>query len=211
MWDYETRKLADWTIRIRRELLDGKEQKKATLEALGLLRGQLEQVNRRVPGAARRHLHTVTLWMSPPYPNTIPRAEYHPGAEWLRQNQRNPEMEKGIEFTNIAIFPKECRRMPMMALHELAHAYHHQVLGYDNPEIQNAYRQAVASKTYESVQRQGRGLERAYALNNAMEYFAETSEAFFGTNDFYPFTRSDLRKHDPEMEKLLKRLWDRGK
>ena len=31
--------------------------------------------------------------------------------------------------------------------------------------------------------------EKAYALNNPQEYFAEATEAFFGTNDFYPFVQ----------------------
>jgi hypothetical protein len=39
------------------------------------------------------------------------------------------------------------------------------------------------------------------------EYFAEASEAYFGTNDFYPFVRTELQRHDPEMYELLKRLW----
>ena len=40
-----------------------------------------------------------------------------------------------------------------------------------------------------------------------MEYFAECSEAYFGTNDFYPFVRSELRRHDPDAAALLGRLW----
>jgi hypothetical protein len=40
-----------------------------------------------------------------------------------------------------------------------------------------------------------------------MEYFAETTEAFFGTNDFFPFVRSELRRHDPGGYELLKKLW----
>jgi hypothetical protein len=40
-----------------------------------------------------------------------------------------------------------------------------------------------------------------------MEYFAETTEAFFSRNDFFPFTREELKQHDPEMEKLLEQLW----
>jgi hypothetical protein len=40
-----------------------------------------------------------------------------------------------------------------------------------------------------------------------MEYFAEQSEALFGTNDFFPFVRSELEQHDPRMFALLKRLW----
>jgi hypothetical protein len=40
-----------------------------------------------------------------------------------------------------------------------------------------------------------------------MEYFAEATEAFFGTNDFYPFVHSELRRHDEAMFRLLERLW----
>ena len=50
--------------------------------------------------------------------------------------------------------------------------------------------------------------KRAYALNNDKEYFAECSEAFFGTNDFYPFVRSELKEHDSTMHALLRRLWE---
>ena len=40
-----------------------------------------------------------------------------------------------------------------------------------------------------------------------MEYFAESTEAFFGTNDFYPFVRAELKQHDPKMFDLLWKLW----
>jgi len=43
---------------------------------------------------------------------------------------------------------------------------------------------------------------RAYAMNDAKEYFAEETEAFFGRNDFYPFTREELKKHDPSHVRL---------
>ena len=52
-----------------------------------------------------------------------------------------------------------------------------------------------------------RTVERAYALTNAQEFFAETTEAFFGRNDFFPFTRDELRRHDPETFALLAKLW----
>jgi hypothetical protein len=39
------------------------------------------------------------------------------------------------------------------------------------------------------------------------EYFAETSEAYFGTNDCYPFVRAELKPHDPRMYELLGKLW----
>ncbi|MFT6178436.1 MAG: hypothetical protein ACJAQT_001282 [Akkermansiaceae bacterium] len=50
--------------------------------------------------------------------------------------------------------------------------------------------------------------ERAYAMTDHKEYFAETSEAIFAQNDFFPFNRKELKSHDPEMFKLLRLLWD---
>ena len=84
--------------------------------------------------------------------------------------------------------------------------------GFDNAEIKAAYERAKASGSYDKVERWfGNGRpntrERAYALTNPMEYFAETTEAFFSRNDFFPFTRKELHRHDPEMETLLERVW----
>jgi hypothetical protein len=31
--------------------------------------------------------------------------------------------------------------------------------------------------------------------------------AYFGTNDFYPFVRAELKQHDPEMHDLIENLW----
>jgi hypothetical protein len=124
-------------------------------------------------------------------------------------------MAKGVEFTDIRHFDAETRRMPVFVLHELAHAYHDRVLGFDNAEIKAAYDRAVAGKSYDAVERwHGTGpntIERAYAMTNEREYFAESTEAYFDRNDFYPFTREDLVRHDPEMCKLLERVWGGGK
>jgi len=39
------------------------------------------------------------------------------------------------------------------------------------------------------------------------EYPGESSEADFSGKDCFSFTRAELEKHDPEMFKLLQRLW----
>ena len=208
---HETRTLEDWTLHISHRLLE--EDQAATERAVELLAVQLREIVQVVPKAAVVELRKVPLWFSPEYPNVRPRAEYHPGAGWLRENNRNPAMEKAIEFTNIRIFEKEVKRMPNFALHELAHAYHDRVLtnGFDNADLKAALEKAKAKGLYERVeQRFGDGRTangRAYALTNPMEYFAETSEAFFSTNDFFPFTREQLSKYDPDIFELLKTLW----
>lgn len=210
----QTRTIEGWTLLISDELLE--KDKAATDRALELLTVQLQEIVRVVPAPAVAKLRQVPLWFSPEYSGVQPRAEYHPGAGWLRENKRDPAMEKAVEFTNVRIFERETRRMPNFTLHELAHAYHDRVLsrGFGNQEIKAAFENARAKGLYERVeQRFGDGRSanvRAYAITNPMEYFAECTEAFFSTNDFFPFTREQLEKHDPEMFALLKKLWAGG-
>lgn len=207
-----TRSVEGWTVRISERLL--REERAATEKALELLGAQLREIVRAVPATAVADLRGVTLWFSPEYPGVGPRAEYHPGADWLRENGRDPAMARGVEFTNVRNFATEMERMPNFSLHELAHAYHDRVLadGFDNREIKAAYERAKAAGTYNRVERHfGNGrpntFERAYALTNPMEYFAEATEAFFSRNDFFPFDHVQLKQHDPEAERLLAKLW----
>lgn len=211
-WTYEDRTVEGWVIHIDRRLLD--EDRAATETALQLLQKQLAEMIRVVPAPAVARLQKVPLWFSPPYPGIQPKAEYHPGADWLREHGRNPAMARGVEFTDIRDFQKEMNRMPNFTLHELAHAYHDQALpsGFENAEIKAAFERARDSKSYDRVERWfGNGrpntFERAYAMTSPQEYFAESTEAFFSRNDFFPFNRAELQKHDPEMAQLLARLW----
>ena len=209
---FQTNSIEGWRVLVNERLLA--EDKAATEKALGLLRVQLQEIIRVVPAAAVEKLREVTLWFSPEYPGVKPRAEYHPGAGWLRDNGRDPAMVKGVEFTDVKNFEAETKRMPNFTLHELAHAYHDRVLarGFDHAEIKAAYERAKASKSYDKVERwSGNGRantqEKAYAMTSPMEYFAETTEAFFSRNDFFPFTHEELKQHDPETERLLVKLW----
>ena len=205
---HESRVIAGWTLQISAKI-----DQAAFTKALPLLQAQLEEIIRVVPAKAVSELQKVPLWINPEYPKVRPRAEYHPGADWLRENDRDPVMAKAVEFTNVRIFEEETRRMPNFALHELAHAYHHRSLrmSYSNLEIKNAYEKAKASGKYERVERkdsEGRTrMERAYAMTNPQEYFAECTESYFSRNDFFPFTRDELKQHDPKMFTLLERLW----
>ena len=209
---YETNKVEGWTVMVDTRL--PAEHEAATGTALKLIGVQLREIAHEVPAPAVAKLREVILWFSPEYPDVKPRAEYHPDAGWLREHGRNPAMAKGVEFTDVDTFEQEMSRMPNFVLHELAHAYHDRVLsgGFDNAEIKAAFERARAGQIYERVERRwGNGrpntFERAYAMTNPMEYFAESTEAFFSQNDFFPFTREELKRHDRAMEQLLVRVW----
>lgn len=208
----ETREVAGWSVHISKALFSADQA--ATEHALELLKKMLDEIIRVVPAKAVVELQMVPLYFSPAYPGKRGGAEFHPDAGWLRDNGRDPVMAKGVEFSNIANFEQELNRMPNFALHELAHAFHNRVVrdGFGNAEIKTAYEHAKAAGKYDRVERwHGNGkantLERAYAMTNPMEYFAECSEAFFSRNDFFPFTRDELKQHDPEMFAVLEKLW----
>jgi dipeptidyl-peptidase-4 len=84
------------------------------------------------------------------------------------------------------------------------------VLGQDHEGIAAAFRAAVEEGRYETVLQFDGREDRAYALENDSEYFAEGTEAFFGTNDAYPFVRVELLRHDPKLFEVLQEVWGVG-
>ncbi len=210
----ETRDISGWQVHISKHLLKGNPE--PTARAIAGLTTMLDSIIRLVPAPAVAELRKVPLYVSPAYKAGRSGAEFHPDAGWLRDNGRDPVMAQGVEFSGVDDFEAEMRRMPNFALHELAHAYHFRTLknGFGNTEIQTAYQRAKAAGSYDRVERsygEGNGrpntFERAYAMTNAMEYFAEATEAYFARNDFFPFTRDELKQHDPDMFALVEKLW----
>ncbi len=204
---YETRQVEGWTVLVNRSFLDGEPDLAAgTLKWLGT---QLAQVVHKVPEGAVGKLRKVRIWVEEKESHH-PCMAYHPDEGWLRGHGMNPGKARCVEIANARNFLKWTREQPWMVLHELAHAYHHQFLdgGFENPEVRDAYRRAMGEKRYESVLHYDGKEVRAYAKTDPMEYFAEATEAFFGANDFYPFVRAELQRHDPEMVTVLRRAWD---
>jgi hypothetical protein len=203
---YETRQIEGWTVLVNEEFL----RRRSTLaeQTLTLLRFQLYQIVRRLPKAAVSKLRKVRIWVEENEPNT-PCMAYHPDAGWLEQHGVNSEKQKCVELANARNFLDWTLEQPWMVLHELSHAYHHQFLrdGFNNPLVKAAYDRAMKSKIYAKVLRISGREEKAYAASNPMEYFAEATEAFFGTNDFFPFVRAELRQHDPGAYELLSKQW----
>ena len=203
---YEVRQVEGWSVLVNKGLLADRPE--LADRTLTLLKDQLYQITRIVPAESVEALKKVRIWVEEDEPHHACMA-YHPDAGWLREHGMNPEKARCVELANARNFLTWTEDQPWMVLHELAHAYHDQALegGFENAEVRAAYDKAMAAKLYDSVlQIRGKD-EKAYATTNPMEYFAEASEAFLGTNDFYPFVRAELRRHDPEMYSLLKKLW----
>tara|TARA_B100000315_G_scaffold159395_1_gene147887 strand:+ start:1310 stop:2326 length:1017 start_codon:yes stop_codon:yes gene_type:complete len=97
------------------------------------------------------------------------------------------------------------------AIHELAHAWH--CLAYDpcwsGTRIMSAYAAAMSDDLYDSVPYLYGEDERAYAATDDAEYFAELSEAWFDSNDYFPFNRDEVKAHDPSGARAVEAAWSR--
>ncbi len=206
---YEVRQVEGWTVLVNRKFLA--EEPELADRALTLLRFQLYQVARRLPEKAVESMRGIKIWLEEKVPSP-PCMAYHPDAGWLKRHGINPDKARCVEIANARNFLAWTFDQPWMVLHELAHGYHHQILdkGFDNPEIKAAFDQAMEGGKYRSVLRSSGKVDKAYATTNPMEYFAEATEAYFGTNDFYPFVQAELKEHDPEIFALLAKIWGTG-
>lgn len=203
--DYQERQLCGWRLMVSPDLLTDEELTRRTFAEL---ERQLLAIAQVVPSPALEKLRQVTIWVEKDEPHHACMA-YHPSRRWLAEHDINPDKARCVELANAKRFLSWIQDQPWMVLHELAHAYHDQFLtdGYDNRELREAWEKAKQKGLYESVGYIRGGKKRAYALNNPMEFFAETSEALFGKNDFFPYNKTDLASYDPETYHLLCRLW----
>ena len=199
---YQSRTVAGWPVYVR----DNLDQSPKAEVVLRLLGEKLREISDWLQPVDLESLRQVPFWIGDDKVRG-PRGEYHPNAEWLRDNGFRAAKAKAIEFDDADFFVDKMKEQPMMVLHELAHAFHHQVLGNEDPSIIAAHAQAVESGRYDRVERANGKFERHYALVNRQEYFAELTETYFGRNDFYPYTRDQLRQFDPQGFKLVERIW----
>jgi hypothetical protein len=206
-WDntstYEKRDVLGWRVLVNQKLLA---QTNLCADTLLLLNAQLYQIARVIPARPLVKLREIPIWVEL-NDKLFPGMCYHEDIRWLRTHGVNPEKTGAVELANAENFLKWTRDQPWMVLHELSHGYHQRVLR-DNARIRECYEGAKSKKLYDSILRINGKHERHYAMNNEKEYFAEMTEAFFGTTDFFPFVRAELKEHDPEMFDVLRDVWE---
>lgn len=136
--------------------------------------------------------------------------QYHPSADWLVANGYPATLEKCVHLPRAAdvATKRNINEQPWVILHELAHAFHDQFLSFDHPEVMTAYERYQRSGQGDKTLLYDGSLVRHYGLTDQKEFFAEMTEAFFGSNDFYPFNRAELKQVDPQLEKLLSQIWE---
>jgi hypothetical protein len=200
---YAPRQIEGWRVLVNQKLLADTNLCDRVIKVLSM---HLFQITRVVPEPALAKIRQIPIWVELDDP-LFPGMCFHPSREWLASHGVNPAKTDAVELANATNFLSWSLEQPCMVLHELAHGYHHRFLGDDYAAIRRCYEHAQAAGLYASVLRANGHHERHYAMTDAQEYFAESTEAFFGTNDFYPFVRAELKEYDPDMYALQCEVW----
>jgi hypothetical protein len=225
---YREENWGGWMIKCEQGLFenDGLDHVKARLIQ------DIEAASEKLPIHARTFLQKTTpIWINRHQqfgPQSLPTSGlgmcFHPGKDWLIENGMSSEKCGGVELyeTSDYLSDADLWHTGGVILHELSHAWHckHVKDGYENEEILKCYQAAMECGLYDRVKvhcLDGSVEERrAYACQDAMEYFAELSVAYLGGagkekdieyNKWYPFNRKQLLEHDKRAHTLLEKIW----
>ena len=210
--DRKEQQLEGWRVRVDERLLEGGEFYEDFGErALALLTGDLVRIAALVPEPQLSELRKVTIVVDE-HPK-LKAAQYHPSENWLKENGYESSLAKCVHISRASFFasPQIVLQQPSVTLHELTHAYHDQVLSWEYEPIMEAFAAAEKEGQYEKVLHISGREQRHYALTNHKEYFAEATEAWFACNDFYPFVRPELKKHDAKLAEVMESIWGKPK
>ncbi len=206
-YDPVEKQIEGWTVDVDPKLLLD-ENKQLADAAFKALANHLQRIEYILPEDRVSQLKKMRIWIELNN-EKLGSMQYHPDRGWLVKNGHDPRLVKHVHIPRAGDLIKRSTwaKHPYVILHELAHAYHDQVLSFDHPDVLKVFNEAKEKGIYEDVLLFTGRKVRHYALTNHKEYFAETTEAYLGVNDFYPFVRAELKEHDPSGFALMETVW----
>ncbi len=207
---YDTRVIEGFKLLINKEVLDNNSTGKYERKPLDVLELELKAIVRVMNPKALETLRRLLIWVEwdervelSSGRQGIATAVYYGGHQLsMLKKGMHPLKANNISILNMKALTAEHQPARdsgrCVILHEMAHAVHHQLIGFNHPQIQAAFQQAMERKLYDKTM---------YAATSEKEFFAELTCAYLDKLHYYPKTREDLKKHDPVTYKLMASIW----
>jgi len=201
------RNIEGWKVLVDDRLL-APPNEELGLRALKMLEAKLVDITYIVPSGPLEKLKTVTIVLDLSH-GTLHNMQYHPEADWLQEHGYSTNLVKCVHIPEAKdlLNSRSINEQPMVILHELSHAYHNQVLGFEEPRILKAYENYKKSGHGDAALLFNGKRVRHYGLTDQKEFFAEMTESYFGFDDFFPFTCAELMTAEPEIYELMVAVW----
>ena len=202
------RSIEGFRVRIDERLLPGAAEEEVGRAALAFLAAKLADIRIVVPADKLKRLRQVTIVLDASC-GDLRAMQYHPSSDWLDSHGYPRDLERCVHLPRAADVAtrRNVNEQPWVVLHELAHAYHDQVLGFDEPRILAAWEAFKADGRAQTTLLFDGSRTKHYGLTDQKEFFAEMTEAYFGSNDFQPFNRAELKTDHPAIYALLTDIW----
>ena len=201
-------KLEGWTLRVDDRLFTPSNEK-LRLDSLRFLEHKLADIKVVLSKEIVEKLQTITIVLDLTHGKLGP-MQYHPSAKWLTDNGYAADLARCVHLPRAmdVVTARNVREQPWVILHELAHAYHDQFLTFEDPRVLAAYQNFKKSGRGEKALVHSGNRVKHYGLTDHKEFFAEMTEAYVGSNDFFPFNRAEMKEIEPEIFALMKEIWD---
>ncbi|MCI0640936.1 MAG: hypothetical protein L0Y72_27000 [Gemmataceae bacterium] len=211
---YQPMLIEGFTVVISKECLKHKDDEMYERKPLDVLEGELKTIVKLMPEKTVNVLRNILIWVE--WNESVDLGNGRPGtatAVYYGGHQRSmlakgmhPFQAGSVTIHKLKALTEEHQPKRdsgrCVILHEIAHAVHYQLVGRDYLPVKLAYKQAMERKLLEP---------NSYAATNESEYFAEMTCAYFDQLNYYPRTRSDLKKHDTVTFKLMEATWGKTK
>jgi hypothetical protein len=212
---YDRRELEGFTVYVNKDVAKHPFDRFGR-QPLTVLERELNDLRRILVPRIVSVLQEVPVWVqwdetSPLMPKALALYYHRGSAASLREQHADARKAGCIEVLSLRILGEQ--RAPgtalqqIVILHEMAHAVQDRLVGYDNPELEATFQQAVERKLYDEVNDRFGRRGKAYARTNSAEYFAEISCAFLDSCNYYPFNYMQLQGYDPVGFAFVERVW----
>jgi len=210
---YKTMKIDGFTLLVHDKVLDSKNSEMFKFKPLEVLDMELKMISAVLSPKPLALLRNILIWVewdeqlamsNGRQGNAL--AVYYGGTQrQLLREGTQPLKANSVVVLRMKSLTKEHQpefdTKRCVLLHEIAHAIHHQLIGYENPTVKQTYKLAMERNLYDRT---------SYAATNDHEYFAEMSCAYLHRLDYFPHTREDLKKHDKAGFALMENLWGKA-
>ncbi|NQU26024.1 MAG: hypothetical protein HQ567_32455 [Candidatus Nealsonbacteria bacterium] len=201
---YVVKEIEGWQVYVHRDLLpDGKLRVVGT-PALRQLKYGLAKTRQMVVDGPLEKLQAVKIWLEVDSTNgkhgRTSGYQYHPDLDWLQKMDFHPLKRRCVEFGNAASLAKRSDfKTVQVTMHELAHAYHHQILAFSDADVLAAHQRAREDGKYPPKD----WVVRA----DHKEFFAGLTTRYFESEE----RRKEIVDRDPIFAKKLEQYWGKPK
>lgn len=202
------------TFVVEKQLLD--EDRATANKALDRLNKNIDLALSILPSHSHKQVAKQKFWLL--YGKKATGGGRNNGLEYFRPGSPKFDKRRHEEWNSVIVVYSAYNYVQLSDLwalkcvmHELGHAYQLEQWPEKEPSILAAYENAMENRLYHNV-KDGKGgrVEKAYASQNQLEYFAELTSMFFAECNYQPMKRPQLKGYDPIGYEMMRKMWKVG-